>query len=145
MDTNNCMPKMQVERKLYFIMCIYKQHVLHNSRPLLSSLCAEDVFLFLGCTCVTAGTMQSACSDGQCHCDRQTGACPCRENVAGHKCDQCAPNHWNYGQDRGCELCGCNALHAMGTHCNMVRKPKVNSDKMFEISFIRRCLIYVLL
>ncbi|TKS77036.1 Laminin subunit beta-1 [Collichthys lucidus] len=71
------------------------------------------------CTCVTAGTIHSACSDGQCHCDRQTGACACRENVTGHNCDQCAPNHWNYGQDRGCEPCGCNPEHAMGTHCNM--------------------------
>uniref|UniRef100_A0A8C9YGN0 Laminin, beta 2-like n=1 Tax=Sander lucioperca TaxID=283035 RepID=A0A8C9YGN0_SANLU len=71
------------------------------------------------CTCVTAGTIQSACSDGQCHCDRQTGACPCRQNVAGHNCDQCAPNHWNYGQDRGCEHCSCDPQHALGSHCNM--------------------------
>ncbi|XP_034447228.1 laminin subunit beta-2 [Hippoglossus hippoglossus] len=71
------------------------------------------------CTCVTAGTIQSACSDGQCHCDRQTGACPCRENVAGNNCDQCAPNHWNYGQDRGCEPCHCDSQHALGAHCNM--------------------------
>ncbi|XP_071783632.2 laminin subunit beta-1 isoform X1 [Centroberyx gerrardi] len=71
------------------------------------------------CTCVTAGTVQSACNDGECHCDRQTGACPCRENVVGHNCDQCAPNYWNYGQDRGCEPCGCNLQHALGTHCNM--------------------------
>ncbi|XP_041655654.1 laminin subunit beta-2 [Cheilinus undulatus] len=71
------------------------------------------------CTCVTAGTIRSACSDGQCYCDRETGACPCRENVAGHNCDQCAPNHWNYGQDRGCEPCSCDPQHALGTHCNM--------------------------
>lgn len=82
------------------------------------------MFLLSGCTCVTAGTIHSACSDGQCHCDRQTGACACRENVTGHNCDQCAPNHWNYGQDGGCEPCGCNLEHAMGTHCNMVRKRK---------------------
>uniref|UniRef100_A0A8D3C1E3 Laminin, beta 2-like n=1 Tax=Scophthalmus maximus TaxID=52904 RepID=A0A8D3C1E3_SCOMX len=71
------------------------------------------------CTCVTAGTVQSACSDGQCHCDRQTGACLCKENVAGHNCDQCAPNHWNYGQDGGCEPCHCNPQHSLGPHCNM--------------------------
>ncbi|KAM9785727.1 laminin subunit beta-1 [Neosynchiropus ocellatus] len=71
------------------------------------------------CTCVTAGTLQSACDDGRCHCDRETGACPCRENVSGHNCDQCAPNHWNYGRDRGCEPCGCDAQHSLGAHCNM--------------------------
>ncbi|XP_071205207.1 laminin subunit beta-1-like [Salvelinus alpinus] len=71
------------------------------------------------CTCVTAGTQQSSCSDGHCHCDRQTGACPCRDNVVGHNCDQCAPDHWNYGTDRGCDQCGCHPQHARGTHCNM--------------------------
>ncbi|KAJ4933887.1 hypothetical protein JOQ06_006696, partial [Pogonophryne albipinna] len=71
------------------------------------------------CTCVTAGTLQSACPDGECHCDRQSGACSCRENVAGHNCDQCAANHWNYGQDRGCEPCGCDPQHSLGAHCNM--------------------------
>ncbi|XP_034028045.1 laminin subunit beta-2 isoform X2 [Thalassophryne amazonica] len=71
------------------------------------------------CTCVTAGTAQFACSDGQCHCDRHTGACPCRENVVGHNCDQCAPSYWNYGADRGCEVCDCDPQHSLGTHCNM--------------------------
>ncbi|KAF3696520.1 Laminin subunit beta-2 [Channa argus] len=71
------------------------------------------------CTCVTAGTIPSVCSNGQCHCDLQTGACRCRENVSGHNCDQCAPNHWNYGQDRGCEDCNCDPQHSLGSHCNM--------------------------
>uniref|UniRef100_A0A7N8Y1T9 Laminin subunit beta-1 n=1 Tax=Mastacembelus armatus TaxID=205130 RepID=A0A7N8Y1T9_9TELE len=71
------------------------------------------------CACVTAGTLQSACSDGQCQCDRQTGTCPCRENVVGHNCDQCADNHWNFGQDRGCEPCNCDPQHSLGAHCNM--------------------------
>lgn len=71
------------------------------------------------CTCVTAGTIQSACTDGHCQCDRVTGACSCREHVTGHNCDQCAPNYWNYGQERGCESCGCDPYHALGTHCNM--------------------------
>uniref|UniRef100_A0A3P8UUK8 Laminin, beta 2-like n=1 Tax=Cynoglossus semilaevis TaxID=244447 RepID=A0A3P8UUK8_CYNSE len=71
------------------------------------------------CTCVTAGTVQSACTDGQCHCDKETGACNCRENVTGHNCDQCSPNHWNYGQERGCEPCHCDLQHAQGAHCNM--------------------------
>ncbi|XP_041860156.1 laminin subunit beta-1 [Melanotaenia boesemani] len=71
------------------------------------------------CTCVSAGTLQSACHDRQCHCDRRTGACPCRENVTGHNCDQCAANYWNYGQQSGCEPCNCDPQHALGSHCNM--------------------------
>ncbi|CAL8370158.1 unnamed protein product [Lota lota] len=71
------------------------------------------------CTCVMAGTMESQCSGGGCRCDAETGACPCREQVVGHSCDQCAPNHWNYGRGAGCEACGCHPHHALGAHCNM--------------------------
>ncbi|XP_077371311.1 laminin subunit beta-1 isoform X3 [Festucalex cinctus] len=71
------------------------------------------------CTCVTAGTVQSTCSDGHCDCDRHTGACSCKENVSGPNCDQCAPNHWNYGQEHSCEPCNCDLQHSTGTHCNM--------------------------
>ncbi|KAM6977412.1 laminin subunit beta-1 [Aplochiton taeniatus] len=70
------------------------------------------------CTCVTAGTLQSSCGDGECRCDRQSGLCPCRANVEGSNCDQCVPDHWNYGQERGCEACGCHPQNALGTHCN---------------------------
>ncbi|XP_070766889.1 laminin subunit beta-1 [Enoplosus armatus] len=113
-DTESCDPRTgQCLKCLYHTdgpSCAHCQHGYYGNA--LAHDCRR-------CTCVTAGTVQSACSDGQCHCDRQTGACPCRENVAGHNCDQCAPNHWNYGQDRGCELCGCDPQHALGTHCNM--------------------------
>ncbi|XP_068184392.1 laminin subunit beta-1 [Antennarius striatus] len=71
------------------------------------------------CTCVTAGTLQSACTDGLCDCNSETGICHCRENVTGRSCDQCAANHWNYGQEEGCEPCSCDRQHSMGTHCNM--------------------------
>ncbi|XP_037130494.1 laminin subunit beta-2 [Syngnathus acus] len=71
------------------------------------------------CTCATAGTVQSTCSDGHCDCDRQTGACLCKANITGHNCDQCTPDHWNYGQDQGCEPCNCNLQHSMETECNM--------------------------
>lgn len=81
--------------------------------------CCHSVFP--GCTCVTAGTLQSACHDGLCHCDPESGACPCRENVRGRVCDQCAPNHWNFGEERGCEPCDCDPQNSLGTHCNMVR------------------------
>ena len=73
-----------------------------------------------GCTCVTAGTLESHCDGRVCRCDGVTGACPCREHVVGHSCDQCAPNHWNYGRGAGCEACGCQPTHALGPHCNMV-------------------------
>lgn len=92
-----------------------------DSKAGLKLLCYH--IMCLGCVCVISGTKETECGDGHCHCDRQTGACRCRENVEGHNCDQCAPNHWNYGQDRGCEPCNCNPDHSMGTYCNMVMVP----------------------
>ncbi|XP_048033390.1 laminin subunit beta-1 [Megalobrama amblycephala] len=71
------------------------------------------------CTCVTAGTLQGYCNNGVCYCNKQTGACPCKPNIIGHNCDQCAPNHWNFGSDCGCEPCACVHPNALSTHCNM--------------------------
>uniref|UniRef100_A0AAV2M1Q1 Laminin subunit beta-2-like n=1 Tax=Knipowitschia caucasica TaxID=637954 RepID=A0AAV2M1Q1_KNICA len=71
------------------------------------------------CSCVTAGTVPSSCSGGLCDCHPQSGECLCRPNVAGAHCDTCAPNHWNYGRNTGCEPCGCHHLQALGEHCNL--------------------------
>ncbi|KAL7859957.1 hypothetical protein SRHO_G00151040 [Serrasalmus rhombeus] len=72
------------------------------------------------CTCMTLGTQQAYCSDGLCYCDKQTGLCPCRTNVEGRNCDQCAPNYWNLGMDRGCEGCGCHSQNSLSPHCNLI-------------------------
>ncbi|XP_036386703.1 laminin subunit beta-1-like [Megalops cyprinoides] len=71
------------------------------------------------CSCVVAGTLPSRCSGGLCHCDQQTGACPCRDNVGGHSCNECAPHHWNFGRERGCEACDCHPQNSAGLRCNM--------------------------
>uniref|UniRef100_A0A672SL20 Laminin subunit beta-2-like n=1 Tax=Sinocyclocheilus grahami TaxID=75366 RepID=A0A672SL20_SINGR len=71
------------------------------------------------CTCVTAGTVDDYCTDGVCHCDKRTGQCPCKPNIIGHNCDQCTPNHWNFGSVFGCELCECAQPNSLSTHCNM--------------------------
>uniref|UniRef100_A0AAR2J0A5 Laminin, beta 2-like n=1 Tax=Pygocentrus nattereri TaxID=42514 RepID=A0AAR2J0A5_PYGNA len=72
------------------------------------------------CTCMTLGTQQAYCSDGLCYCDKQTGLCPCRTNVEGRNCDQCASNYWNLGMDRGCEACGCHPQNSLSPHCNLI-------------------------
>ncbi|XP_026854032.2 laminin subunit beta-1 isoform X1 [Electrophorus electricus] len=72
------------------------------------------------CTCMTSGTQQAYCSDGVCHCDRRTGACPCRPNVVGHNCDQCSSNHWNLGMEGGCAACECDPQNSLGPHCNLI-------------------------
>ncbi|XP_062872107.1 laminin subunit beta-1 [Trichomycterus rosablanca] len=72
------------------------------------------------CTCMNLGTDPSYCSDEKCYCDKQTGACPCRPNVVGHNCDECAPNHWNLGMDGGCEACSCHPENSLAEHCNLL-------------------------
>ncbi|MBN3302050.1 LAMB1 protein, partial [Amia calva] len=72
------------------------------------------------CTCVTAGTLSSLCTAEVCHCDKNTGACPCRAHVIGQNCDRCAPLHWNFGREPGCEPCSCHPQHGIGEDCNMI-------------------------
>lgn len=67
------------------------------------------------------GTDPKHCRDGVCYCDKQTGACPCRPNVVGLSCNECAPHHWNLGMDGGCEPCSCHPENSHAQHCNLVR------------------------
>ncbi|CAH2312786.1 Hypothetical predicted protein [Pelobates cultripes] len=70
------------------------------------------------CTCNELGTVQSRCFGDNCHCDKVTGHCPCRANVEGKNCDQCATNFWNFGGELGCESCACDPAHAIRQDCN---------------------------
>ncbi|MCJ8741639.1 hypothetical protein PDJAM_G00072970 [Pangasius djambal] len=72
------------------------------------------------CTCMRLGTDQEYCSAEVCYCDKQTGACPCRPNIVGNNCDQCAANHWNLGVDDGCEACECHPQNSISSHCNLI-------------------------
>ncbi|XP_053576686.1 laminin subunit beta-4 [Bombina bombina] len=71
------------------------------------------------CTCNEQGTFPSHCTRDICYCDRVTGHCPCRANVVGKSCDQCAPNFWNFGSQMGCEACACVPTHSLRQDCNM--------------------------
>ena len=51
-------------------------------------ICSSLLVLFLsGCICDECGTSQ---------CNNFSGICECKPNVAGEKCDTCAPDHYGF-------------------------------------------------
>ena len=61
-------------------------------------------------------------------CDRETGVCPCRENILDTKCTQCAIEHYNFPD---CEPCHCDLDGAIDNYCNVITGNCVcNSDKI---------------
>ncbi|XP_006834111.1 PREDICTED: laminin subunit beta-3 [Chrysochloris asiatica] len=51
-------------------------------------------------------------------CDEESGRCLCLPNVAGSKCEQCAPYHWKLASGRGCEPCACDPNNSLSPQCN---------------------------
>ena len=45
--------------------------------------------LFSACSCNEEGSVGNTC-------DNETGACTCRPNTAGHRCDKCAPGYFGF-------------------------------------------------
>ncbi|XP_067840660.1 laminin subunit alpha-2 isoform X2 [Heptranchias perlo] len=61
------------------------------------------------------------------HCDRQTGQCQCKHNVAGRQCDHCLPNCWWDHEKKVCLSCLCSPIGSMSPRCdktgNCICKP----------------------
>jgi len=70
------------------------------------------------CSCNSDGTLDSTCVGDDCRCDAGTGQCQCLPRVAGRRCDQCEPNHWNLESGTGCETCNCNLENSKGPSCD---------------------------
>lgn len=86
-----------------------------------------NLFKFLGsfvdstgncvlCKCSHEGTVLN--SNGFPKCDKQTGACECRENVVGKGCGKCAENHWNFYH--GCKPCNCDSAGSEDCSCDVI-------------------------
>ena len=52
------------------------------------------VFLSAACDCNEAGSSSN-------NCDSASGQCPCKENIAGDKCDQPAPGYYDFPEPQG--------------------------------------------
>ncbi|CAF89550.1 unnamed protein product [Tetraodon nigroviridis] len=77
---------------------------------LLSSMSAVVNDGALPCRCDPQGSSSSVC-------DVRGGQCPCRANVIGRRCDQCAPGTWGFGP-AGCKACGCSLEGSASRLCD---------------------------
>ncbi|XP_059501383.1 laminin subunit alpha-2 isoform X3 [Stegostoma tigrinum] len=51
-------------------------------------------------------------------CDKQTGQCQCKHNVAGRQCDHCLSETYYLHSSRGCIPCNCNSFGSKSFDCD---------------------------
>ncbi|KAL4655406.1 laminin subunit beta-2-like isoform X1 [Arapaima gigas] len=66
----------------------------------------------LNCECNPQGSLGVECY-------RIGGQCPCKPNVVGHHCDQCAPGTYGFGP-YGCTACDCHSQGSLSLQCDPV-------------------------
>lgn len=76
------------------------------------------------CDCDTVGSLDEGICDSITDPENgiEAGACHCKANVVGRRCDQCRDGFWNLNDTNaeGCESCTCNILGTTNNSgCNM--------------------------
>ncbi|XP_063053091.1 laminin subunit beta-4 [Engraulis encrasicolus] len=90
------------------------------------------------CSCDRRGTEVTLCPlDSPCHCDQETGQCPCRTGVTGPLCNECEDGYWNLDGDSGCQPCHCEPDHSLSNTCDKVTGqcpclPEYGGQQCFE-------------
>ncbi|XP_071081967.1 laminin subunit beta-1-like [Haliotis cracherodii] len=64
----------------------------------------------IDCDCDPTGSVSRECNP-------EGGRCPCKPNVVGRRCDQCAPGTYGFGPN-GCTACNCHNIGARDNFCN---------------------------
>ncbi|TNN39886.1 Laminin subunit alpha-2 [Liparis tanakae] len=64
------------------------------------------------CQCHTNGSVSEVCN-------KETGRCHCRTNVAGRQCDECIPNCWWDAERQDCVACRCSPPGSMSQRCDV--------------------------
>ncbi|XP_023808537.1 laminin subunit alpha-2 isoform X2 [Oryzias latipes] len=66
------------------------------------------------------------CQPCQCHingslsevCNKESGQCPCKEDVLGRQCDKCKPSYWWDAEHPGCMPCRCSPRGSIAQRCD---------------------------
>ena len=66
--------------------------------------------MLLACFCDEDGSQSLQC-------DRDTGKCPCKENIVDDKCKECKIEHYDFPD---CKECKCNPEGATDNYCNVI-------------------------
>ena len=74
-------------------------------------------------------------------CDKYCGQCPCKKNVAGRKCNRCAPGFFGFGAD-GCQ--GKHELHLLIYSCTCNMRPFAAIVHYFEIHLFQLVIVMLL-
>ncbi|XP_050927753.1 LOW QUALITY PROTEIN: laminin subunit alpha-2 [Lates calcarifer] len=64
------------------------------------------------CQCHTNGSVYEVCN-------KETGQCPCKENVVGRQCDECMPNCWWDAERQECMPCRCSPHGSISQRCDV--------------------------
>lgn len=65
----------------------------------------------LACQCDPTGSTSKLCQE-------YGGACQCKPNVVGRRCDRCAPGYYGFSPE-GCLACDCNSIGALDNFCEV--------------------------
>lgn len=76
------------------------------------------------CDCDPKGSLDDGICDSIVDLENgvEAGACHCKTNVKGRRCDTCKDGYWNFEEENpaGCQACSCNILGTIGNSgCNI--------------------------
>ncbi|KAJ8664871.1 hypothetical protein QAD02_006533 [Eretmocerus hayati] len=98
---------------------LYDYYSIYENRSDIREICEKyqnsiGLYVFDGaysCECDETGSHSKIC-------ENYGGACSCKPNVVGRRCDRCAPGTYGFGPE-GCVPCDCDGTGALDNFCDV--------------------------
>ena len=98
------------EDSLYSLLSFFTGKQCNDCEYGFYNLTEDNPYGCAPCSCSPVGSLSLSCNP-------LTGQCQCKDNVQGHKCDQCMDGFYNFSM--GCLPCNCNVTGTeAGTTCD---------------------------